>query len=136
MPPFAPGNGSPPIGNEPRPAMPQGRFPGMGPGRQVTLALDQVGNEWPLIRYLADDPIYFQKYKQYVKEFTTNSFTPKKMNAIFEKYFKLLQPYAIGSEPKQKDYSNLTSSQAYREELDNLKKLVVERNKAVSDFLK
>lgn len=136
MPPFAPGNGAPTAGNEPRPAMPQGRFPGMGPGRQVTLALDQVGNEWPLIRYLANDSIYFQKYKRYVKEFTANSFTPKKMNALFEKYFKLVQPYAIGSEPEQKGYSNLTSSQAYQEELDNLKKLVVERNKAVSDFLK
>lgn len=108
------------------------------PGRpaSVDLSLQKVGAEWPLIRYLADDPVYFEIYQKHVKEFTKNHFTISKMNDILKKYTLLIQPYVTGAEPEQEGYTNLSNKDAFATELAALNKLVVARNKAVSEFLK
>lgn len=118
--------------------MPEGKRPPMGGpmGKGVSLAMENVGKNWPLIRAIADDEIYFAKYKQYVREFTENVFTPKKMNALFEKNKKLISPYVIGIEKEQKPYSHLNNLEDFNNEFDILKTHILDRNEAVKVFLK
>ncbi len=102
----------------------------------VSLAMTEVAKSWPLIRYVADDAVYYAKYKQYVAEFTNNVFTAAKMGALFDKYHNLIAPYVNGTEVEQKPYSNLSSTSSFVSELAALKTHVSTRNQAVASFLK
>lgn len=48
------------------------------PGKQggaLSLSFGEVTNQWPLIRFLINDSLYFSLYKSYVSEFIVNSFS-------------------------------------------------------------
>ncbi|GAB3516162.1 hypothetical protein GCM10027442_33250 [Emticicia fontis] len=102
----------------------------------VSLAMTEVARTWPLLRYVADDAVYFAKYKQYVSEFTSNVFTVAKMGTLFDKYSNLIAPFVNGTEVEQKPYSNLTSTASFQTEVAALKTHVSTRNQAVVTFLK
>lgn len=102
----------------------------------VSLAMTEVGTGWPLIRYMAADPVYYAKYKQYVRTFTDNVFTTGKMNELFDKYTTLITPYVNGTEKEVAPYTNLTNTAAFTSALAALKQHVVTRNQDVNTFLK
>lgn len=103
---------------------------------RVQLSLAGVANNWPLINYVANDPVYYAKYKLYVKDFNDNVFTTSKMNEIFDKATNLITPYVNGTEKEVAPYSNLTNTANFTAALPILKQHVVSRNQAVSAFLK
>lgn len=103
---------------------------------RVQLSLAGVATNWPLINYIANDPVYYAKYKTYVKDFNDNVFTTSKMNEIFDKATTLITPYVNGTEKEEKPYSNLTNTANFTAALPILKQHVVSRNQAVSAFLK
>nr|WP_293837582.1 CotH kinase family protein [uncultured Arsenicibacter sp.] len=107
-----------------------------GAGKAVSLEMTEVAKTWPLIRYVADDPVYYAKYKQYVKEFNDTVFTPAKMNTLFEQYTTLITPYVNGTEKEQAPYSHLTSLTNFTGALATLKQHVTTRNQAVANFVK
>ena len=65
-----------------------------GPGRSVSLDKANVGENWPLIRFLLDDPVYHAAYVGYVEEAGTVLFTPEKMEERVRSLADLLAPYA------------------------------------------
>lgn len=72
-----------------------------GPGRSVSLDKADVGEDWPLIRFLLDDPVYHAAYVGYVEEAGAELFTPEKMEARVRDLADLLAPFAeaeIGEE--------------------------------------
>jgi spore coat protein H len=95
---------------------------GVGMGVQST-SLDKkdVGNDWPLIRFLLDDPVYYQRYLKYIKEIVNGPFTVDKMKAKTEKYTALLKPY----------FSQTSFNQAVQQLLST----VGERVQAAQNFL-
>lgn len=103
---------------------------------RVQLSLAGVATNWPLINYIANDPVYYAKYKAYVKDFNDNIFTTSKMNEIFDKATTLITPYVNGTEKEEKPYSNLTNASSFTAALPVLKQHVVSRNQAVGVFLK
>lgn len=103
---------------------------------RVQLSLAGVAINWPLINYIASDPVYYAKYKAYVKDFNDNVFTTSKMNEIFDKATTLITPYVNGTEKEEKPYSNLTNAASFTAALPILKQHVVSRNQAVGAFLK
>ena len=103
---------------------------------RVQLSLSGVANNWPLINYVANDPVYYAKYKAYVKDFNDNIFTTTKMNDIFDKATTLITPYVNGTEKEEKPYSNLTNISSFTSALPILKQHVMSRNQAVSAFLR
>ncbi len=114
-----------------------GNQQGGGGGRSaVSLAMTEVGTGWPLLRYMAADPVYYAKYKQYVRTFTDTVFTPAKMNELFDKYTNLIAPFVNGTEKEVAPYSNLSNTTAFASALSTLKQHVVTRNQAVNTFLK
>ena len=102
----------------------------------LSFGLTEVKSNWPLLRYLADDPVYFATYKAYVKEFNDNIFTTAKMNELFERNTALITPFVNGTEKEQAPYSNLTNVANFTNALPGLKQHIVARNQAVKDFLK
>jgi spore coat protein H len=102
----------------------------------TTISLDGVGANWPLIRYLMDDPVYLEKYKEYVREFKDNTFNTQKMNELFTRYHTLISPHVIGPEAvEQGKYTYLTNPANFSSELETLKQHVIRQYAIATDFL-
>ena len=61
-----------------------------GFGRPRTLSLDEVGAEWPLIRFLLDDVVYAARYRELVAEVAAGAFSVERMSAIYDANVALL----------------------------------------------
>jgi spore coat protein CotH len=87
----APANDAAEAGNA---AQAGNRGPGRGMQRNVSLDKAEVTDEWPLIRYLLDEPLYYAQYISYVEEAANELFVPEKMVEKVEQLAALLEPYA------------------------------------------
>jgi spore coat protein CotH len=68
---------------------------GRGPGnRNVSLDKAEIGDEWPLIRYLLDDPVYYERYLDYLTETVAGPFDPDEMAERYQSVADLIAPYA------------------------------------------
>ena len=73
--------------------------------KSLTFDMNEVGNTWPLIRYVIDDATYKATYKSYVKDFYTTSFASSRMNSIISSQQSLLTNSASS---EQTGYTFLT----------------------------
>jgi spore coat protein H len=62
-------------------------------GRSVSLSRDEVGQNWPLIRYLLDDPIYHKRYINYMEETIDSAFQPEKLEKKCREIAEMIAPY-------------------------------------------
>ena len=72
-----------------------GGGPRGGPGKSVSLDKADVGDNWPLIRYLLDDPVYYEMYVGYLAETVAGPFQPDRMAETYYTLAELIAPYAI-----------------------------------------
>jgi hypothetical protein len=66
-----------------------------GPGRAVSLDKADVSDNWPLIRYLLDDPVYYETYVGHLAETVAGPFDPDHMAEQYCTLAELIAPYAI-----------------------------------------
>lgn len=104
--------------------------------RAVSLPMTEVAANWPLLKFVAEDPVYMAKYRQNVKTFTETIFTVPAMNALVERNHALIAPFVNGTETEQKPYSHLVSPAAFTSALPALKTHITARNQAAVDFVK
>ncbi len=69
---------------------------GGGPNQTVTFDKAEVNENWPLIRYLLDDPVYYQQYLDYLTE-VNGLFDPDELAAQYQVWAELLAPYAAAA---------------------------------------
>ncbi len=106
-----------------------------GKRSELTLSLSGISNSWPLIRYIADDPVYYANYKEYVHEFAEQVFTVDSMNELFDTYHNLISPYVIGPEQTEEDkHTHLTSRASFQNDLTSLKQHVAAQAEAVNEL--
>lgn len=120
------GMGGPPAGMGGGAAAGMGR-PGGGMGGRMSVSLDraEVGDNWPLIRFLLDEPLYFDRYVDYLAEISAGVFDPDALAERIQEQAELLAPYA-GAEIGEETYEN-----AVQQLIDR----VYERAAAVETFL-
>lgn len=68
---------------------------GRGFARGTSLDKTNVGENWPLIRYLLDDPVYSERYVNYVRELVNGVFDADRLAAKYQEMAALVRPYAI-----------------------------------------
>ena len=75
-----------------QPAVVDGRG---GPGGRQNVSFDkaEVGENWPLIRYLLDDPVYNALYVDYLEE-TSTLFDPEALAEKYQTWAAVIEPYA------------------------------------------
>lgn len=88
----------------------------------LSLGMDEVTSDWPIIRYIIDIEEYESKYRNYVKEFSEGIFTSERMNSLLSTYETLIGEYAS---LENADFST---------EVDNLKAFIETRNSVVAGF--
>jgi hypothetical protein len=75
---------------------------GRGPGtRSVSLDKADIDDNWPLIRYLLDDPVYYALYLDHLAETIAGPFDPDHMAQAYQTWAELIEPYAavdVGAE--------------------------------------
>lgn len=103
--------------------------------RTPSLDLGNVGEKWPLIHYLADDPVYYAQYLEYLEMVVTTSFEPMKMEETYRYYHALIEPYVTGPDGEQAGYTHLKNAGAFDASLDALIDHAYDRHDAVMDFL-
>lgn len=101
----------------------------------LSLAMDEVGEEWPLIRFLLDDPTYRERYIQFVAQAAELEYTPDDMGPRFTAAHELIAPYVIGEEGELPGYTFVESDAAFTGSLDALLQHVEQRQQEVAEFL-
>jgi spore coat protein H len=99
-----------------------GREPG---GRNVSLDKADVGDNWPLIRYLLDDPVYYELYVDYLAATVEGLFNPDRMAETYRTLAELIAPYAAA------DVGEATFDAAVQQLIEH----AYERADAVETFL-
>jgi len=62
------------------------------------LDLSDVDDDWPLIRFFADDPVYWDLYLDELGAAIHGAFAPSRMLPIYEETYALIAPYVTGEE--------------------------------------
>ncbi|MBN1168016.1 MAG: CotH kinase family protein [Methanospirillaceae archaeon] len=110
--------------------------PGKGMGEPLSLSLDEVGEEWPLIRFLMDDPVYRVEYDAALQRVTETAFNPETLIAKYTAYHFLIQPYVTGASGEEAGYSYLDAPQDFDAAFAELVFHAKSRYKAVYEYLK
>jgi spore coat protein H len=98
---------------------------GPGGGRNVSLDKANVGDNWPLIRYLLDDRVYYERYINYLEEFNSDLFKPDELATKYQQLAELIAPYAAEEEGQD----------TLEAAVQSLIERTYERAEAVADFL-
>lgn len=101
-------------------------------GNALSLSLSEVGNDWPLIRYLMDVDEYEQIYKDYTLQFINEVFIPSDMITTYEGYYQLLKEYAYAEES---GYTFINNDSDFDQAVEALKTHVQSRNNAVLSYV-
>lgn len=96
-----------------------------GRGATLSLSLNEVGQNWPLINYLAADEVYYAQYVDYVGQVAESAFNPDSMEATYNALSDLIRPYAVRE----------VSSSAFDAAVANLIAHADSRYAAVQSFL-
>ncbi|WP_319580279.1 CotH kinase family protein [uncultured Methanospirillum sp.] len=95
----------------------------MGMGFKNTtfnLSSNEISADWPLIRYLLDDPVYHEKYVEAVKTVSNGAFDPNTLKETFSKNHELISPYVVGPDGERAKYTHLKSDQDFEDSLNKL----------------
>ena len=98
---------------------------GGGMGGNTSLSRDEVGQNWPLIRYLLDDTVYYKRYVKYIEETINGPFSTETLEEKCEGLAELIAPYAL------KESGEIVFESAVQELINR----IYERYEAATDFL-
>lgn len=105
--------------------------------RPLSLALtwQEVNDRWPLIRYLADDPVYWESYLNHVSQFIETVFNPDTMIPVYQSAHDLIRPYTVGSQGEIKGYAQVRTEAVFDAGLNQLKTHVSQRYNEAMAFV-
>ena len=106
-----------------------------GPGNAISLTMNEVSTAWPLINYIANDAVYFEKYKSHMRDFKNSIFNETEMHAMIDKYYDLITPFVVGSNGEQPSYTHLSGAAAFTAERSALKTHISNRIALINQFL-
>ncbi len=101
----------------------------------LTLTMNEVDAGWPLIRFLAEDPVYFARYREYLKTFVTTVFTPAGMTARLTSANTLIAPYVVGPGGERPGYTQLSDPARFSASLAELIAHADRRRALVTSFV-
>lgn len=102
---------------------PGGGRGGGGPSRATSFDLAEVGDDWPLIRYLLDDDVYQARYVEALRTVDT-LFDAETLSARYQALSALIEP-AIAEADRS----------AFKAAVDSLTQTTIERDEALTAYL-
>jgi hypothetical protein len=111
-----------------------GGAPGGG-NTGLDLFLNSTGANWPLIRFLLDDPVYRAAYRAHLEELSTTVFDAGRVTARLRSEQALIAPYVIGAEGEQPGRTFLSTPAEFGTAVTSLINFVESRSAAVKQQL-
>lgn len=102
--------------------------------RDLSLGLSEVGAAWPLIRYLADDPVYYASYRDALRT-TVLPLLGTGLESDIRAAAALVRPYTVGQYGEVDGYRFTTSAAQFDAAVDGMVSHVASRRAAVTTFL-
>lgn len=102
-------------------------------GGALSLALTEVGSNWPLINYMMGQERYEEMYENYLLSFIDDVFIPTELQNTYTNYYNLLKNDVYQEEL---GYSFLQNNADFDAAVELLKTHVQTRNDAVKTYLK
>ncbi|MGY5453487.1 CotH kinase family protein [Agarivorans sp. MS3-6] len=93
---------------------------------------DLDDSDWPLIAKIYNDEVYKARYNEYLTEVMSDAFETTKMQARYDFYSALLEPYASA---ERTGYSFLESTNDFYQAVDELNSHALSRSNAVTRYL-
>ena len=93
--------------------------------------LESVGADWPLIRYLLDDPVYHDQYVSYVEETVQTVFEPTRMTTIYRELADRIAPYVVN----EQSGTAVSASDNFTQALNALVRHVNDRYAAATKYV-
>lgn len=98
----------------------------VGEGKSsASLGREEIGQDWPLIRYLLDNPIYYNRYVDYIKETIEGPFDPASLEIKCRTLAELIAPYI----------AEQSGEAAFESAVQRLINRIYERYQMVENFL-
>ena len=97
--------------------------------------MDEVGEDWPLIRLLMDDPVYADRYHQELQTQLAGTFDLDHLRQLATAHHELVVPYAIGAEGEQAPYTHIRSDHAFETSVEHVLLVAAERRHDEADDL-
>lgn len=94
--------------------------------------LNGVDDKWPLVSFLRDDPVYYQKYLSYMNDFLADVFILDEMAETYQYYHSLIAPYVMD---ESQDFTLINSRQAFNNSTAALIQYTQERIKEAESFI-
>ena len=108
---------------------------GRRPSAGLSLVMDGIGSDWPLIRYLMDDPVYQARYRAHLEAFAEDVFIPARTDPLLDKLESLVTPWVVGPDGEQPGFTQLTSPGAFSNGVAQLRQHMRDRRALVAQFL-
>ncbi len=102
----------------------------MTSNRALSLSHSEVTADWPLIRYLMDDPIYRARYEQLTQESITGPLAAATMKERMQQAHELIAPWVSGENAERQGFT-YTSAQQFDSSLPGLFTHAEQREAAV-----
>jgi spore coat protein CotH len=96
-----------------------------GMGGNTSLGRDEVGQNWPLIRYLLDDTVYHKRYVKYIEETINGPFNTETLEEKCQELAELIAPYILEE----------SGEAVFESVVQELRNRIYERYEAATDFL-
>jgi spore coat protein H len=93
----------------------------MGFGRGLSVAMDEVTEDWPLIRYLLDDPVYRARYGEALGEMLEGAYAKERFDARAAELHDLVEPFVLGDEGEHAPFTTLDSAESFSGAIDDPK---------------
>ncbi|MBM4194423.1 MAG: spore coat protein CotH [Gemmatimonadetes bacterium] len=103
--------------------------------RGLSMTMNEVANSWPLLRYLANDSVYFARYKAHVRAFVDGVLTDARLTPLIDQYTALISPFVVGANGEQPGYTYLASPNAFLNAAATLKAHITARRTVANTFL-
>ncbi len=99
--------------------------------RGSTILMNEIGADWPLIRYLLDDEVYRPYFKEALAGTMTGAFSIATVQARAEAYHALVAPYVSGQNGEQAPYTLLRNVSEFDSSVAQLMTHVTDRHTAI-----
>lgn len=106
-----------------------------GGSEGLSLSMNEVTANFPLIRFLIDDPAYMALYRNYLRRFRDNLFQPAALHLRIDGYARTIAPYVNGAEGEQPGYTLLGQPADFDAGVSDLKQHVVRRHTLLGQYL-
>lgn len=101
----------------------------------LSLSMNEITANWPLINYLTTDNEYLLTYKNHLRNFLQQQMQSGEADRKIDAYYNLITPYVTGNDGEQPGYTYLNNGNAFLLEKNHLHAHIQNRINLINQFI-